>query len=183
MVSAMAGILHTLWKVIRNSEAESHPQLKPEEAAQVANEERRVVERYRGPLPATISAGLSSFPEPVTVRDLNEKGIYLYSSSVFPRGSTVEIVAELPPELSLYGKRRVHYTASVVRCEENVAEAKFGIAAVIKKCEVLPPRETSEPVGGLPETAPEPEKTNSRKNEKPEISHHPRAKNSTHVRE
>ena len=179
----MAGILHTLWKVIRNSEAENHPQLKPEEAAQVANEERRVVERYRGPLPATISAGLSSFPEPVTVRDLNEKGLYLFSSSAFPRGATVEILAELPPELSLYGKRRVHYTASVVRCEENVDAGKYGIAAVIKKCEVLPPRDTGEAVGAPSETAPEAAKSNSRKGEKPGISRHTRAKNSAHARE
>jgi hypothetical protein len=182
MVSAMAGILHTLWKVIRNSEAKNHPQLKPEEAAQVASEERRVVERYRGPLPATISAGLSSFPEPVIVRDLNEKGVYLYSSSAFPRGATVEILAELPPELSLYGKRRVHYTASVVRCEENVEEGKYGIAAVIKKCEVLPARETSEAVGASAETVPDTAKTN-RNGEKPEISRPLRAKNSAHVRE
>lgn len=179
----MAGILHTLWKVIRNSEAEKHPKLKPEEAARVANEERRVVERYRGPLPATISAGLSSFPEPVAVRDLNEKGVYLYSSSAFPRGATVEILAELPPELSLYGKRRVHYTASVVRCEENVAEGKYGIAAVIKKCEVLPPRESNEPIPGPAHTASDPAKAVARKGDKPEVSHSARIKNSAHARE
>ena len=179
----MAGILHTLWKVIRNSEAEKHPNLKPEEAARVANEERRVVERYRGPLPATISAGLSSFPEPVTLRDLNEKGVYLYSSSAFPRGSTVEILAQLPPELCLFGKRRVHYTASVVRCEEHVAEGKYGIAAVIKKCEVLPPREVNDSTAGPTETAPDAGRTVAKRGDKPEASHNARIKNSAHVRE
>jgi hypothetical protein len=179
----MAGILHTLWKVIRNSEAEKQPNLPPEEAARVATEERRVVERYRGPLPATISAGLSSFPEPVTLRDLNEKGVYVYSNSSFPRGATVEILAELPPELSLYGKRRVHYTASVVRCEENVAEGKYGIAAVIKKCEVLPPREASEAVASPAPLAPESGKVVSRKAEKAEGPSDLRIKHSTHARD
>ena len=179
MVSVMAGILHTLWKVIRNSEAEKQPTLKAEEAARVEKEERRVVDRYRGPLPATISAGLSSFPEPVTLRDLNEKGVYLYSGSAFPRGATVEILAELPPELSLYGKRRVHYTASVVRCEENIAEGKYGIAAIIKKCEVLPPREINDFVEPVPETG----KTAPKKAEKPEGQHNPHVKKSAHVRE
>jgi hypothetical protein len=136
----MARILRSLWKIIRNSD--STEQVKPvlEEATREVNEERRTIQRYAGPIPATVSAGLSSFPESVTMRDLNEKGIYLYSAAAFPRGATLEVVTELPLELSVYGKRRVHYTASVVRVEENVEAGKYGIAAVIKKCEVLPPR-------------------------------------------
>lgn len=140
----MGNIMSRLWRIIRNSEPrEAQTQVRDAETRE-ASEERRVVQRYPGPLPATMSAGLSSFPEPVTMRDLNEKGLYLYSSTAFPRGATVEIVVELPTELSAYGKRRVHYTASVVRVEENVGEGKYGIAAVIKKCEVLPPREELE---------------------------------------
>ena len=176
----MAGILHTLWRVIRNAEAEKQLELKAEEAARVANEERRVVERYRGPLAATISAGLSSFPEPVTLRDLNEKGVYLYSASAFPRGATVEILAELPPELSLYGKRRVHYTASVVRCETHAADGNYGIAAIIKKCEVLPPRETGEPAASAGET---PDSGKVRKSERPELPRNLHANKSAPVRD
>ncbi len=140
----MGEILGKIWRIIRNSEpAEEQPQLSEAETPEV-NAERRVVQRYPGPLPATMSAGLSSFPESVTMRDLNEKGLYVYSSTAFPRGATVEVVTELPSALSAYGKRRVHYTASVVRVEENVGEGTYGIAAIIKKCEVLPPREEVE---------------------------------------
>jgi hypothetical protein len=107
--------------------------------------------------------------------------VYVYSNSPFPRGATVEILAELPPELSLYGKRRVHYTASVVRCEENVAEGKYGIAAVIKKCEVLPPREVSDPVASPAPTEPESGKVLSRKAEKAEGPSNLRMKHPTHT--
>ncbi len=140
----MAKILGKLWRIIRNAEEPQQGPVRMDEAERTAPEERRVVQRYPGPLPATMSAGLSSFPEAVTMRDLNEKGLYVYSATAFPRGATVEVVIELPAQLSAYGKRRVHYTASVVRVEENVGEGKYGIAAIIKKCEVLPPREVSE---------------------------------------
>ena len=135
----MAGILRNLWKIIRN--AEDEVAVRPDDGTRPGDEERRAVQRFAGPVPATISAGLSSFPETVTLRDLNEKGFYVLSLSPFPRGATMEMVTELPAELSMYGKRRVHYTASVVRCEENVEDGKYGIAAIIKKCEVLPLRE------------------------------------------
>jgi hypothetical protein len=48
----------------------------------------------------------------------------------------VEMV--LPAELSIYGKRRVRYHASVVRVEPQPSEQRFGIAAAIKNCEELP---------------------------------------------
>src|SRR5689334_23692369 len=148
----MAGILRNLWKIIRNSEEQVAVRL--DEGARLCDEERRAVQRFAGPVPATISAGLSSFPESVTLRDLNEKGLYVLSSAAFPRGATLEVVTELPSALSMYGKRRVHYTASVLRCEENVEEGKYGIAAAIKKCEVLPLRETAHAVAGLATTSP-----------------------------
>jgi len=176
----MAGILQTLWNVIRNAEQAEKPSADLAEESRRANEERRVVERFTGPLPATISAGLSSFPEPVTLRDLNEKGVYLYSSTAFPRGATVEILAELPSQLSMYGKRRVHYTASVLRCEENAAEGKYGIAATIKKCEVLPARECSEQPS-TPTAAPEASKSPARKSANERDKLH--VKDSAHVRE
>ncbi len=141
----MGEILGKFWKILRNADSQEEQRPQQDEAGSgAANQERRVVQRYPGPLPATMSAGLSSFPESVTMRDLNEKGLYVYSSTAFPRGATVEVVVELPSQLSAYGKRRVHYTASVVRVEENVADGKYGIAAIIKKCEVLPPREAPE---------------------------------------
>ncbi len=140
----MGEILGKIWRIIRNAEPAEEPARLSEAQTREADAERRVVQRYPGPLPATMSAGLSSFPESVTMRDLNEKGLYVYSATAFPRGATVEVVTELPSALSVYGKRRVHYTASVVRVEENVGEGKYGIAAIIKKCEVLPPREEVE---------------------------------------
>ena len=142
----MAGILRNLWKILRN--AEEQVATRPEENARPGDEERRAAQRFAGPVPATISAGLSSFPETVILRDLNEKGLYVLSSAAFPRGATLEVVTELPSELSMYGKRRVHYTASVLRCEENVEEGKYGIAAAIKKCEVLPLRESAQAGAG-----------------------------------
>jgi hypothetical protein len=158
----MAGMLRSLWKIIRNSDSVEQVEPALDEATRVTNEERRAVQRYAGPVPATVSAGLSSFPESATMRDLNEKGLYIYSTVAFPRGATLEVVTELPSELSLYGKRRVHYTASVVRVEENVGEGKYGIAAVIKKCEVLPPRRTPDAAETQPQE-PEYGKTSEKK--------------------
>src|SRR5690242_5743021 len=54
---SMAGILQTLWNVIRNAEQAEKaekPSADLAEETRRANAERRVVERFTGPLPATI---------------------------------------------------------------------------------------------------------------------------------
>ena len=178
----MSGMLRNLWNILRNSDSDSEEPVKSrlEEAARNADEERRAVQRFAGPVPATVSASLSSFPESVTMRDLNEKGVYVYSAAPFPRGATLEIVTELPSELSSYGKRRVHYTASVVRCEENAEEGKYGIAAVIKKCEVLPARAPSEQTATAA-AAQSQNPSGSRPGKEADVSHKLQMKDSAHV--
>ena len=174
----MPGMMRSLWNILRNSDSPEPVKSRLEEAARNADEERRAVQRFAGPVPATVSASLSSFPESVTMRDLNEKGVYVYSAAPFPRGATLEIVTELPSELSSYGKRRVHYTASVVRCEENVEVGKYGIAAVIKKCEVLPAR-TAEMTPAAAHAQNTPESHPSSK--EPAVSQKLEMNNSAHV--
>jgi hypothetical protein len=100
--------------------------------------ERRVVRRHQANVPATMGYGFSGMTEPSQIKDLNERGLFFYSVLPLAHGSTVEVELTLPPELTHSGKRRVRYTASVVRVEEKAGGELFGIAAAIKRCEILP---------------------------------------------
>ena len=100
--------------------------------------ERRVVKRHQANIPAKMGYGFSGMSEPSQVKDINERGLFFYSVLPLAHGSTVEVEMTLPPELTHGNKRRVRYIASVVRVEEKAGGELFGIAAAIKRCEVLP---------------------------------------------
>jgi hypothetical protein len=83
--------------------------------------------------------GISGIPEPVYVRDFNEKGVYLISNISVGVGSHVEIFLTMPSEMTGGAPREMHYVAAVVRVEKTGADGEYGIAAIIKRCELLPP--------------------------------------------
>jgi hypothetical protein len=107
-------------------------------AATGSGVERRVVKRHPANVPAKMAYGFAGLPEPSQVKDMNEQGLFLYSVLPMAHGSTIEVELTLPPELARPGKRRVRYTATVLRVEERAGGELFGIAAAIKACRVLP---------------------------------------------
>jgi hypothetical protein len=105
---------------------------------------KRVVQRHQIELPAILSYGFSGNKEETVVKNLNERGLFVYCSAPLAHGSIIEVELVLPPKLAEYGKHRVRYHASVVRVEPH-ADGRFGVAAAIKRCEVLAEKEAAAP--------------------------------------
>lgn len=131
-------------KLRKKSDQSDHPPATPrqttEEEPQVqqSRADRRVSRRHPANVPAAMAYGFAGMPEPSQVKDINERGLFLYSVLPLARGSTIEVELTLPPELEQPGKRRVRYSATVLRVEEKRESELFGIAAAIKSCRVLP---------------------------------------------
>jgi hypothetical protein len=100
--------------------------------------EKRVLSRHRICIPALLAYGIAGNSEKTEVTNLNERGLFVFCDASLPHGSLIQVELVLPPELSIYGKRRVRYHATVVRVEPQPSGQRFGIAAAIKKCEELP---------------------------------------------
>ncbi len=101
-------------------------------------EEKRVLSRHRICIPAVLTYGIAASSENTEVTNLNERGLFVYCSTLLAHGAMIRVEMVLPAELSIYGKRRVRYHASVVRVEPQPSGQRFGIAAAIKNCEQLP---------------------------------------------
>jgi len=69
-------------------------------------------------------------------RDVSANGVYLYTKSRMEKGSDVELVLILPPELTSGEKCWVCCQATIVRVEEEGSE--FGVAAQIRRMDILP---------------------------------------------
>jgi len=69
-------------------------------------------------------------------RDVSANGVFLYTNSKMEKGTDVELVLILPPELTLGEKCWVCCQATVVRVEEN--GSNFGVAAQIRRMDILP---------------------------------------------
>jgi hypothetical protein len=69
-------------------------------------------------------------------RDVSANGVFLYTKSKMEKGSDVELVLILPPELTSGEKCWVCCQATVVRVEEN--GSGFGVAAQIRRMDILP---------------------------------------------
>ncbi|HWO36721.1 MAG TPA: PilZ domain-containing protein [Candidatus Acidoferrum sp.] len=69
-------------------------------------------------------------------RDVSANGVFLYTKSRMEKGSDVELVLILPPELTSGEKCWVCCQATIVRVEEDGTE--FGVAAKINRMDILP---------------------------------------------
>jgi hypothetical protein len=69
-------------------------------------------------------------------RDVSASGIFLYTKSRMEKGSDVELVLILPPELTSGKKCWVCCQATIVRVEKEGSE--FGVAAHIRRMDILP---------------------------------------------
>ncbi len=68
-------------------------------------------------------------------RDVSANGVYLYTNSKMEKGTDVELVLILPPELTSGEKCWVCCQATIVRVEEG---PEFGVAAQIRRMDILP---------------------------------------------
>ena len=69
-------------------------------------------------------------------RDVSANGVFLYTNSKMERGTEVELVLILPPELTSGEKCWVCCQATVVRVEEKGSD--YGVAAQIRRMDILP---------------------------------------------
>ena len=100
--------------------------------------ERRSRRRIPTSVPVSIKAGPGTIAATGQTRDLSTSGIFLYTDSEIGKGSELEIVLVLPPELTRGEKGWVCCRASVVRVEKGAANGMFGVAASIQAIEMLP---------------------------------------------
>jgi c-di-GMP-binding flagellar brake protein YcgR len=80
--------------------------------------------------------GADQAPLTAQTRDISANGVFLYSKSRMEKGSEVELVLILPPELTSGEKCWVCCQATIVRVEEEGSE--FGVAAQIRRMDILP---------------------------------------------
>ena len=69
-------------------------------------------------------------------RDVSANGVFLYTNSKMEKGTDVELVLILPPELTSGEKCWVCCQATIVRVEEQGKE--WGVAAQIRRMDILP---------------------------------------------
>jgi len=69
-------------------------------------------------------------------RDVSANGVFLYTNSKLEKGTEVELVLILPPELTSGEKCWVCCQATVVRVEEKGTD--YGVAAQIRRMDILP---------------------------------------------
>lgn len=100
----------------------------------MAPAERRSGKRIAARVPTKVrSQGAQQTAE---TRDVSANGIFLYTSSRMEKGTEMELVMILPPELTSGEKCWVCCQAVVVRVEES--GRGFGVAAKIRRMDALP---------------------------------------------
>ncbi|HLV88380.1 MAG TPA: PilZ domain-containing protein [Candidatus Sulfotelmatobacter sp.] len=98
--------------------------------------ERRAGTRIKTRVPTRVRT--STGPDlNAQTRDVSANGVYLYTQSRLEKGTEVELVLILPPELTSGEKYWVCCQATVVRIEEAEG-SEFGIAAQIRRMDILP---------------------------------------------
>ncbi len=99
------------------------------------NNERRSGTRIAARVPTRVRTpqGANTTAE---TRDVSANGVFLYTKSRMEKGTDVELVLILPPELTSGEKCWVCCQATIVRVEEDGSE--FGVAAQIRRMDLLP---------------------------------------------
>ena len=97
--------------------------------------ERRAGTRIPSRAPARVRTPQGA-DQTAETRDISANGVFLYTTSRMEKGSDVELVLILPPELTSGEKCWVCCQATIVRVEEEGTE--FGVAARIRRMDLLP---------------------------------------------
>jgi hypothetical protein len=102
------------------------------------NTERRTQKRIPTRVPVTIKSTEGGVQTTGYTRDLSSSGVFLYADADINAGSELEIVLVLPPELTNGEKRWACCQASVARVENKGDGSPLGVAATIRRFELLP---------------------------------------------
>ncbi len=105
--------------------------------AEILDVDRRSRKRLVTRLPVGVRTQPGGPELTAHTRDLSTNGIFLYISSRMTKGSDVDLILILPPELTSGEKCWVCCHARVVRVEERPGNG-FGVAAAIQRMEILP---------------------------------------------
>jgi len=97
--------------------------------------ERRSGRRISTRIPTRVRT-IHGVDQTAQTRDVSANGVFLYTKSRMEKGSDVELVLILPPELTSGEKCWVCCQATIVRVEEEGSE--FGVAAQINRMDILP---------------------------------------------
>jgi hypothetical protein len=100
--------------------------------------DRRARQRFPVNVPVSVRTGNGGIQEATETRDLSTAGVFVYTNARMQEGSELELILVLPPEITFSDRRWVCCQASVVRVEENAGQGNYGVAAVIKRFDVLP---------------------------------------------
>ena len=100
--------------------------------------ERRSQKRISSRVPVSIKSTDGAVQTTGYSRDLSSSGIFLYADANISPGTELEIVLVLPPELTNGEKRWACCQASVARVENKGDGGPFGLAATIRRFELLP---------------------------------------------
>jgi c-di-GMP-binding flagellar brake protein YcgR len=103
----------------------------------ISNIDRRSSARVVAKLPVRIRSSAANAELSAQTRDVSTNGVFLYTDSRMAEGSEVELVLILPPELTSGEKCWVCCHARVLRVEQG-PDKRFGVAAEIKRMDILP---------------------------------------------
>jgi len=105
---------------------------------EVQTAEKRATRRFALRLPVSVNySGNNGAALSAQTRDVSARGICFYMDSPLTSGSDIEFTLTLPPEITLTESIRVRCKGKVVRVENNLADAKVPVAAVIDEYEFL----------------------------------------------
>src|SRR5580692_6057036 len=99
-----------------------------------AENERRSGTRIATRVPTRVRTAHGA-EQTAQTRDVSANGGFLYTNSKMEKGTDVELVLMLPPELTAGEKCWVCCQATIVRVEEG---PEFGVAAQIRRMDILP---------------------------------------------
>ena len=100
--------------------------------------EKRATPRVSWQLPASVKFPSDEKRSQVETRDISSHGMFFFAETRLQVGSRIEVVVMMPPEVERFARRWVCCQATLTRVEEDPAGQRFGIAAVIDRCEALP---------------------------------------------
>jgi len=104
-----------------------------------ARQEKRAARRFALRVPVTVDRGANgSKGEMAQIRDVSARGICFHVDSAMEQGAPIGFTLTLPPEITLTESIRVQCKGRVVRVEDNTADGKMVVAAVIEEYEFLP---------------------------------------------
>lgn len=107
-------------------------------AVEVQQAEKRATRRFALRLPVEVnSQDNSAAPLLAHTRDVSARGICFYLDSPMAAGSAIEFTMTLPPEITLTESIRVRCKGKVVRVDDQFADAKRPVAAIIDEYEFL----------------------------------------------